>query len=411
MQGIKIKPVLWTYKKSSNDEFEIRIRVTQYKEVIYLNTGYTATPNNWDYGNDCPRSTHPKFKPIIKQINDMVEELRFEIMSMGRSGVDFISLRELRDRVRQVTKRAKPIKIIEYFNIVSEDLKTEGRIGYANVFISAKSALEKYLVTDKLFTNFTKHDFEEYEKYLRRTGVSDSTISVYIRTFNRLWNLAIQKGYCPKEHHPSRYFTFKAYRRFKTRKRAVSIDVMQSIANLELEKSSRIYRSQQMFLFSYYARGINFSDLAKLTYLDNLRGNEIIYIRSKNKRRYQYKLHSKAVAIIEWFRNCGLQSDSGHVFPILMSSHNTPLKVDSRIDSALKDMNEDLKEIANKLGLKQELTSYVARHSFATNLRQKNVDINIIQEAMGHETQLQTMTYLEEIDDSIISKSIEESLI
>lgn len=340
----------------------------------------------------------------------MVEELDFEIKSMSRNGIEFISLRELRDRVRQISKRAKPMKILEYFDFISEELKAQGRIGYSAVFISAKSPLEKYLNTDKFFTNFTKKDFEEYEKSLRMSGISDSTISVYIRTFNRLWNMAILKGYCPKEHHPSKYFTFKAYRRFKTRKRAVSIETMQSIADLKLDKTSRIYRSQQIFLFSYYARGINFNDLTKLTYADNIRSDEIMYTRSKNKRRYHYRLHSKATAILEWFKTCELQSDGGYVFPILMKHHDTPKKVAARVDSALKDLNEDLKEIAQKIGLQKDLTSYVARHSFATNLRQKNVDINIIQEAMGHETQLQTMTYLEEIDDSVIADSIEDVL-
>ena len=76
-----------------------------------------------------------------------------------------------------------------------------------------------------------------------------------------------------------------------------------------------------------------------------------------------------------------------------MKFNDTPKKIDARIDSALKDLNEDLKAMANEIKLEKDLTSYVARHSFATNLRQKNVDMSIIQEAMGHETQLQTMTY------------------
>lgn len=410
MQAIKIKPILWTYKISSNGENEIRIRITQYKEVIYLNTGYTCLPDQWDEANDCPRSTHPKFKSIIKRINEIVGELDFEIKTMTRTGIEFISLRELRERIRQMGNRAMPMKILEFFDLVSEELRMQGRIGYSGVFISAKSALKKYLKTDKLFTSFTKRDFEEYEKSLRISGVSDSTISVYIRTFNRLWNMAIAKGYCPKEHHPSKYFTFKAYRRFKTRKRAVSAETIQRIADLPLDVTSRLYRSKQLFLFSYYARGINFNDLAKLTYTDNLRGDEICYVRSKNKRKYQYKLHSKAFAIIQWFNNYHLQSDGGFIFPILMAIHDTPLKIDARIDSSLKDLNEDLKTIAKMIGLERDLTSYVARHSFATHLRQKNVDINIIQEAMGHETQLQTMTYLEEIDDSVVADRIEDVL-
>jgi site-specific recombinase XerC len=410
MQVVKIKPLLWMYKTSKNGEHEIRIRVTQYKEVNYFSTGFTSTEGNWDLVNECPRSTHPKFKSIIKRINELTSDIDYEIKTLQRNGVDLISLKELKDKIRQVHLRVKPVKIFELYDLVIEEMEVQGRIGYAGVFTSAKRVLKKYMPMDKPFLSFTKKDFEDFEKYLKAEVPSDSTISVYVRTFNRLWNIAIQRGYCPKEHHPSKYFTFKAYRRFKTKKRAVSPDVMKKIEDLEFDRTSRMYRSQQLFLFSYYARGINFNDMAKLKYKVNIKGNEINYTRSKNKRKYDYQLHSKALAIIEWFKTCNLQSDGEYVFPILMQMHDTPKKIDARIDSALKDLNEDLKSMAVKIKLNKDLTSYVARHSFATNLRLKNVDLNIIQEAMGHETQLQTMTYLEEIDDTVIAKSIEEAL-
>lgn len=410
MQEIKIKPVLWKHKTAKSGEFEIRIRVTQYKEVSYYNTSFTSKDENWDELNECPKSSHPKFKVIIKKINSLVSEIDYEIKTMHRNGIEMISLKDLKDKVRKVELRVQPVKILELFDIVIKEMEEQGRIGYAGVFTSAKMKLKKYLFSDRTFWGFTKNDFEAYEKYLKANVPSDSTMSLYIRTFNRLWNIAIQRGYCPKEHHPSKYFTFQAYRRFKTKKRAVSSDVIQAIAKLEYEKDTRMYRSQQLFLFSYYARGINFIDLAQLKHRINIRGNEISYTRSKNKRKYNYQLHSKALAIIEWFKTYELQSDAEYVFPLLMKIHDTPKKIDARIDSGLKDLNEDLKAMAKEIKLEKDLTSYVARHSFATNLRQKNVDLNIIQEAMGHETQLQTMTYLEEIDDTVIAKSIEEAL-
>lgn len=126
--------------------------------------------------------------------------------------------------------------------------------------------------------------------------------------------------------------------------------------------------------------------ITKCKFQLNIKGNEINYTPSKNKRKYQYQLHSKALAIIEWFKSYTLQNDAVYVFPLLMTIHDTPKKIDARIDSGLKDLNEDLQLMA------KDLTSYVARHFFATNLRQKNVDLSIILEAMGHETQLQTMT-------------------
>jgi len=89
----------------------------------------------------------------------------------------------------------------------------------------------------------------------------------------------------------------------------------------------------------------------------------------------------------------------------LTNMHDTPKKIDARIDSALKDLNEDLAKMAQMIGLDKKLTSYAARYSFATNLRNKKVSVSIIQEALGHETELQTTTYLDEIDDTICGKN------
>jgi integrase/recombinase XerD len=79
-------------------------------------------------------------------------------------------------------------------------------------------------------------------------------------------------------------------------------------------------------------------------------------------------------------------------------------------DSALKDLNENLKTIKEAKSIDRHVTSYVARHSFATNLKHKKVAISVIQEAMGHETEEMTRIYIEEYDDELVSSSIEEAL-
>jgi integrase/recombinase XerD len=408
---VKMKAILWKHKEAANGEHEIRIRITIYKEVVYLNTGFTSSENNWDQKNDCPKSTHPKFKVIIKKIGELTDAIDFEVKLLLKNGIDTFSLSDLKNKVKAPIKKNSKIKILELYESVIGELESEERIGYSKVFISSRDNLKKFLRNvDLPFIGFSKKEFENYEQFLLKNVKQESSISVYIRTFTRLWNIAIERGHCPKEHHPSKYFKFKPYRRFKTKKRAVSSDVIKAIEGLPFDKTSRLYRSRQYFLFSYFARGMNFIDLAKLRYKENFLGNELNYIRSKNKRRYQFQLHSKALAIVEVFLSYHQQSDAGFLFPILHSIHNTAKKIDDRIDSALKDLNEDLKQMGQMIGVEKHLTSYVARHSFATNLRQKNVGISIIQEALGHETELQTSTYLEDIDDSIIALSIENAL-
>lgn len=407
---IIIQPLLWTYDVLKNGEYAIQIRVTYYKDVKYISTGYSSLKNDWDIKNNCPYSSHPDFKAVIKKLQELSDEIIFQFHFAKRNGIENISMETIKQSVLKKDVRKVQVKLFEFLDSHIEKLENAERIGYANVFKNCRASLKKVFQKDKAFAAFTKSDFEKYESFIIRTVPKESTISHYLRTFYRLWNIAIKEGLCPAQLHPSKFIQTKPYKKIRTKKRAITSDFIKAIENLSFDYNTRMFRSQQYFLFSYYARGINFNDMAKLKYNSNLKGNNILYIRSKNKREYDYVLHSKATKIIEILKNYPLQSNAGYIFPILGSQHNTAKKIDARIDSALKDLNEDLRQMGEIIGLPKTLTSYVARHSFATNLRKKKVDLDIIQEAMGHETAEQTATYLEEIDDTIVAESIELAL-
>lgn len=405
------KAVLWTYRSNEAGEHEIRIRLTLFKEQKYFGIGFNSTPENWDFENDEPAKSHPQYKKIARTIDDYFDELDFEIKLLKKSGHEFISLPDL---IAKVKKKDKPIvaaKLYAFTDSIVEQLKGEERIGYANTFRDVKDYVLKHVFgeKDKAFVSFTKSDFENLEGYMIGQNLKETSMSAYLRTFYRIWNMAIKAGMCPKDHHPGKIIKFKPYKRYKTSKRAISANDMKLIADYEADYNSREFRSQQVFLFSYYSRGINFNDILKLKE-DNFTGDILRYRRSKNKRMYDFKLHSKAKAILDMFRDYPLQSDGGYVFPFLMAQHDDALKIDARIDSALKDLNEDLKTIKEAKGIARDVTSYVARHSFATNLKHKKVEVSLIQEAMGHETEEITRIYLEEYDDELVSSSIEEAL-
>lgn len=105
-----------------------------------------------------------------------------------------------------------------------------------------------------------------------------------------------------------------------------------------------------------------------------------------------------------------MQSDAGYVFPFLHSIHDTPRKIDQRTESALKDFNADLKEMAEAVGWERKFTSYSLRHSFATHLRNNHVSIAIIKKALGHELERQTVVYLDELDDQPVADEIMRAL-
>lgn len=410
-----IEPVLWTYKPLENGNFSIYLRLTYYKDVKYISTGFSTSTIHWDSDNYCPRPSHPKFRDILKKIDKLTEDIYFEIRLAEKEERDDLTLSEIKETLKvkkRPTQQAdvrEKLRLFELYDQLILDYESKGNIGYSDVFKASKSSVQKVIKKDKAFEAVTEAEFFQYELSVSKHK-TESTKSFYLRTFYRVWNIAIKRGFCKKTYHPKAIIELKAYKRIRTKKRAISSDYFLAIEELPYEYGSRLFRSQHFFLFLYFARGISWKDFALMRYDENLRGDQFSYTRSKNKREYDYKLHPKAMAVINIFKNYPLQSDGGYVFPVLMKEHNTPRAIDQRVESSLKDLNEDLKVMAKAIGLNKNLTSYIARHSFATTLNNKNVDVKIIQEAMGHETELQTRTYLAEIDDSLVAASIEAAL-
>jgi integrase len=405
--------VLWRYHTLKNGEHSVKIRITNYKNVEYINTGLSCHLDNWDDTNHVPKATHPEFKKLIKKLEEIKDDLEFEV-KLAKKNDETITVRELKPRVEEKDNNSKslnkPKKIFEFYDEVISELNEQGRIGYADMFESNKSFIQKCIgESDKPFISLSQKDFKKVEAAIYSLN-SESTKSNYLRTFYRLWTLAIEKKMCPEKHHPKDHISYKAYKRIKTKKRAIPIEYIQGIEKLTLSYDSRLFRSQKYAIFCFYSRGINFTDLALLKKEINISNGHIEYKRSKNKREYYFKLHPKAQEIVEFFEGYPMKSDANYVFPILDSTHDTPRKINTRIDSALKDFNEDLAELGKMVKSPKKVSSYVLRHSFATTLKHKKVDISIIKEALGHETELQTNTYLEELDDSIVSQSIEEAL-
>nr|WP_186292615.1 tyrosine-type recombinase/integrase [Mucilaginibacter corticis] len=365
-----------------------------------MGTGFSAAIEDWNEETDYPQFTHPKYKELSKRIDKIIEDINFEI-KLAEKAQRFVMPVEIKNNLTSALKinlpADKPNKIIAYIKMVECGYKVVENPGYAAIFYNCRLTVRKLLNDkDKMFLTFTKADHEAYENQF--LGLSESTKSNYLRTYCRIWNLAIADGLVTKDHHPKQYFKFKVYKRVRTKKRSIKADYWKRILKLKPAPDTRIYRSHLMAQFMYYARGMNFNDMIKLKWTD-IQNNGVAYKRSKNKRSYDFELHPKAQAVLNLLREYPVQSDSGHVFPILMKEHDDVFKIDARIDSALKDFNEDSQAMADAIGWKKRFTSNCLRHGFASHLNEARVDIRIIQESLGHETQLQTRTYLDDIED------------
>lgn len=416
---ITTKPILWIYKEVKENEknlivgeHEVRIRMTQNRIRTYMATGFSASAENWDAEKDYPMPNHPRYKDLTAKIGKLVDDISFEIKLAEKAG-RAITTTEIKTNLTAHIKinhqPDKPNKIMAYTQLIIDRLRADENPGYANIFHNCNLTLKKLLKNkDKMFLAFTRADHEAYERQM--AGNSESTKSTYLRTYYRVWNLAIADRLVTKDHHPKQYIKFKAYKRIRTKKRSIKTEYWKRILNLKPAQETRIYRSHLMMQFMYYARGMNFNDMLKLKW-EHIQNRGVTYKRSKNKRAYDFELHPKAAKVLDLFKEYPVQSDAGYIFPFLMKEHDNAMKIDTRIDSALKDFNEDSKAMARAVGWVKNFTSNALRHGFASHLNEAGVDMRIIQEALGHETQLQTRTYLDDIEDSIITEAINGALI
>lgn len=171
-------------------------------------------------------------------------------------------------------------------------------------------------------------------------------------------------------------------------------------------KRENIQLSRDIFVFSYFCGGINFTDMANLT-TENLVDGRLNYIRQKTGKKINLPLQEIALKIIARYAD----NDRGYLFPILdKREHKTPQQKHNRIHKMIGKVNLNLREIATLAGVSAYLTTYVARHSFATILKRSGVNIGIISESLGHSDLTTTQIYLDSFENSQIDEAMKNLL-
>lgn len=143
-------------------------------------------------------------------------------------------------------------------------------------------------------------------------------------------------------------------------------------------------------------------DIAHLKWV-NIQNDRLAYTRKKTGDEFDILLNPWVVQMLTYYREHHFIREGAYVFPILSDFHQTPVQIDNRIDKVLKQVNHDLKEIAKLVGIDEHLTTYSARHTFATTLYRKEVPTARIKEMMGHESERITEIYLQSFDTETLS--------
>lgn len=286
----------------------------------------------------------------------------------------------------------------------------KGFISFANNLIKEltqvgkKRTAETYMTTLNSFMRFRKEKdilLEEvdsnlmmgYENYLKSTGICPNTTSYYMRNLRAIYNRAVEKE-LTVQRSPFKYVYTGIG---KTVKRAISLEEIRCIQELDLTISPSLAYARDIFMFAFYTRGMSFIDMAFLKKKD-LQNGILSYRRQKTGQQMFIKWEKPMQEIIGKYDTLG----TPYLLPIIRD-----LEVDGRkqYKKAAHLVNTKLKKLGIQLELSVPLTTYVARHAWASIAKSKNISISVISEAMGHDSENTTRIYLASLDTSLIDKA------
>ncbi|RKN83437.1 site-specific integrase [Ulvibacterium marinum] len=403
-----IKIVLQKVKRA-NGTYPIRIRVTKNRKSKFFKTIFQALPEEFDEKAEQFTRKYANYIQSNRVLLKFKDKALKVYTELEYENEDF-SLIDFERAFISSTKPAQNIDNFFYFwNDLIEDLNAAGRTGDARIHKHSFAALKKFNGSTQLrFEQIDITFLQKYENQLRSQGGTNGGISVRMRSIRTVYNLAISRsdaktkiGRMLNENYP-----FKKYKisRLKSNpiKKALQYEEMMKIVKMDITKYPHLILSHNLFVFSFYTRGMNFTDQMLLEW-GQISSNKINYTRSKTKGVFNITILPPVRKILDYYKeNC---LNTKYVFPILLKDNMTPMQIENRKHKTRKQYNKDLKEIAFHCEIDTNLTSYVARHTFANSLKQLGVATDVISEALGHETLAVTQTYLKDLDSSVIDEA------
>ena len=252
---------------------------------------------------------------------------------------------------------------------------------------------------DLCFDEITVTFLEEYRAYLTREGYAKATIHNHLKTFRSILYKAMKepgKNYLSQDRNP--FFAFRLESDTTKRKERLDDDEIKKLETLKLELGTRVCDVRNMFLFSFYCAGVRIADLLQFKW-SNIHEGRLNYVMGKNNKERSIKLLPKAIEILKLYQGKGIQPGD-YIFPFLRNDFNRKntnfliMQVESK--SAL--VNKALKDLADKAEIKKNLTTHMARHSFADIARKRKVSLLDIQKMLAHSDSKTTQVYLNSFD-------------
>lgn len=299
------------------------------------------------------------------------------------------------DVVSEFESLVSRLSLFNFMEGIIAKLGQEGKVRTSETYRSALNSFSRFRNgEDVMLDAFSQGLMESYEAHLQSRGLVPNSISFHLRILRAVYNRACEQGLVVPAANPFAHVYTGVE---KTAKRAVDIRTIRRIRNLDLSMDRSADYARDIFMLSFYMRGMSFIDLAYLRKSD-LANGIVTYRRRKTGQKLTIRWTKEMQDILDKYP----ENETEYLFPVITScsaSHRHQYR------NRHYKVNNSLKTVARKIGLQIPLTTYVARHSWASIARSKGISVSVISEGLGHDNEQTTQIYLATLDTSVVDRA------
>lgn len=402
MATIKVK-----FRPSTVADLEgtIYYQIIHERKVRQLLSDYKVFPAEWNESRSMVATAQSREREslilaIRERIRRDIERLTKIDRKLEANGLTHTA----DDVIDEFNRYAHEYTLFNFMESIIAKLKHNGKIRTSETYKSTLNSFKKFLCDAKrhnrlcddeniMLDCITPEVMESYEAWHRNRGVTANTISFYTRILRAVYNRAVDDDIID-DRNPFRHVYTGVD---KTVKRALPLAVIKRIKELDLSVTPTLDYARDMFMMSFYLRGMSFIDMAFLKKSD-LKNGYVIYRRRKTGQQL----------IIEWAKEMQTtldkypENNSDYLLPVIRNRNVNERCV---YRNAGYNINHNLKRIAGMTGVTIPLTLYVARHSWASAAKAKGIPLSVISEGMGHDSEVTTQIYLANLDTSAVDRA------
>lgn len=392
MASIKVK---FRPSTVADHEGTVFYQIIHERKVRQLLTGYKVFPSEWDDNRSMVTTSRTSERTsLILSLRERIRRDMERLTKIDRK-LDAVGVAYTADDIiDEFNRYTNEYSLFNFMESLIVKLKQNGKARTSETYKSALNSFKKFRKNeDMMLDSITPGTMEDYQAWHRKRGVVPNTISFYTRILRAVYNRAVEEDIIDNRNPFRHVYTGVD----KTVKRALPLTVIRKIKALDLSLAPALDFARDMFLMSFYLRGMSFIDMAFLKNTD-LKNGYVTYRRRKTGQQL----------IIAWTREMQTILDKypknkcGYLLPVI---RNPGTNERYAYRNTAYNINHNLKRIAEMVGVTIPLTLYVARHSWASAAKTKGIPVSVISEGMGHDSEATTQIYLASLDTSVVDRA------